>query len=197
MSATIRAIALQDDVAIIRATEKLHSQLARAFAPISGAIVAELKSRPAKENSAAELLAYLNQHGDALLDNHTSVVEARRLLVTAADQPHLAQLVSDCVADWPDERNRVGLALSYGAIISVWLMILTTEVNYEDASPGQCGKRVLTVHKKTRLPDMEVELTRLSAKLKVANAGKEHEQPSQTTQHAPAAPSPHPKSTDF
>lgn len=189
MSSTIETIALHDDVAVIRATEKLLERLAQAFEPVSGSVVAELRNMPDHENSGGKLLDYLDQHGETVLDDHMSVIEARRLLVAAAGKPALGQLVSDCLAAWPDNRNRVGLALTYGTLISMWLMMLTTECRFEVALPDKDGKRILIVEKKSWLPDIGVELTRHGVKLDLVNASKERQQTSQAASPAPSTKS--------
>ena len=192
MSSAIESIALHDDVAVVRATEKLLERLALAFGPIADSIVAGLRNMPENENGTGRLLAYLDEHADDRLDALMSVIEARRLMVTAAGQPHLDQLVAACLADWPENRNSVGLALTYGSLITLWLMILTTEVRLEDASPVKGGEKTIILQKKACLPDIAVELTRRGVKLELKNACTEPGQAVQAPSPAPGGPVPAP-----
>lgn len=136
MNKAIRAIALSDDISIIRAFEYFHGELSGALQ----ATMQELEKVLATAGAAA-IVDYVREREEHALDPVGSVETARFLLVSAADKPGLSELVLRCVDEWPDDWHSVRKILTVGAVGAVWMVLACTRVDYE-------GGR-LAIHKTT------------------------------------------------
>lgn len=150
MNAATRAIALADDVSIVRALEFFHTEISRSLPASTKDLLEQLDSLPNREQNIGDLIAYLSDSAGKDLNAADSVSLARWILVTAADSPDGERFVFHCVQEWPDERQTVGKTVAIGTIGALWLVLGTTEVVYKDG--------VLEVHKKPVVPE-QVEMT--------------------------------------
>jgi hypothetical protein len=150
LNAAIRAIALADDVSIVRALEYFHAEVSKVLHASTADLLQQLSALRDREQSVGALISFLGESAGKDLSAADSVSLARWILVTAAESPSAEGFVLHCVHEWPDDRQTVGKTVAVGMIGAVWLVLATTEVAYKD---GQ-----LEVHKKPVIPE-QVEAT--------------------------------------
>ena len=146
MNAAIKAIALADDISIVRAAQFFHAELFQARSTLPSELLPWLDELPSRDESVGVLVSYLNHNAGQELSAANSVTLARWLLVMAAEASQAEQFVLHCVENWPDNRLTVGKTLKIGTIGALWLILLTTEVTIVDG--------VVKIEKKAPMPEM-------------------------------------------
>lgn len=181
MNAATRAIALADDVSIVRALEYFHAEVSKALPASTGDLLGQLDGLPNRAQCIGGLIAFLGDSTGKDLSAADSVSLARWVLVTAAESPDGERFVLHCVQDWPDDWQTVGKTVAIGTIGALWLVLATTEVAYRDG--------VLEVHKKPVVPE-QVEMTAsvLKAKFQLKIFDPDGSRPA--SKEKPAAPAP-------
>lgn len=142
MDTTITAIALADDITIIRAAEFFHRELSKAIRDFD-INEDELLALASGLQGFDQTLNAAGRYEDKELGVADSVALVRRLLVTAAQDPHLTVFVEHCVNDWPDDRLAVGRTVSVGLTLTLFLLIATTEVKYSSNDGIEIHKRAV------------------------------------------------------
>ena len=133
MNTALTAIALADDVTVIRAFEYFERQMAdslkRAGIPYDQLI------GPARTNAALrDIVDLARVQGDEYVSDADAVTATRAILVAAASDPTFERFVEHCIANWPEERLAVGKSVKLGLIAASLLIVATTEVRYENGS---------------------------------------------------------------
>lgn len=160
LNAATRAIALADDVSIVRALEFFHAELSKVLPASTDELLKQFDGLPNREQSVGSLVAFLGESAGKDLSTADSVSLARWILVTAADSQDGERFVLHCVQDWPDDRQTVGKTIAVGTIGALWLVLATTEVAYKDGH--------LEIHKKPVVPEnIEATASVLKAKFQI------------------------------
>jgi hypothetical protein len=160
MNEAMKAIALADDVSIIRAAEYLHETLSNAL-QFSGVTQTELVGIANSSQEVRDFLDVARMRAGETLNAFESVVATRQLLVAAAQDASLAGVVAHCIANWPDDRQSVGKVLAFGTLAALLLLIATTEFEYKDGP--------VHIHKKTSIPtEVKVSASILRMKFEVS-----------------------------
>jgi hypothetical protein len=182
MNKALLAIALADDVSVIRATEYLHETLSRALAN-SGITQAELIGLAKENEEVAAFLEFANRRAGEVVGENHSVAAARQLLVIAALDPSLERMVAQCVENWPDDRQSVGIMITVGAIAGLLLLIATLEIEYT----GEHTR----IHKKSMIPNQaHFNASILSMKVELGFSGAQTAKPAEPSAQQKASNDP-------
>lgn len=143
MNKALTAIALADDVTVIRAFEFFERQVADALE--RAGIPHDHLIGPASTNAALrDIVDLVRVQGDEYASDADAVTATRAILVAAASDPTFESFVEHCIANWPEERLAVGKSVKLGLIAAGLLIVATTEVRYENGA--------LTVFKRAVIP---------------------------------------------
>lgn len=143
--AVLEALALADDLEVVRAAEDLYERLMGALASVE--VTALMADAPP---SMQTLQHALEQQQAVQLSDTESISVARWTLRQLARSPQGRRLVLDALQHWRDDTQRVGTRVQWTLAGTLLLLVVTTEVDY-----GPAGLRI---HKKTVIP-AEVEAT--------------------------------------
>lgn len=150
----LEALALADDLEVVRTSEEVYERLVGALAT---ADVSELMAgAPDSIHALQQALA----QQDVLLDEAESIAAARWTLRQLARSPQGQRLLLESLRNWRDDTQRVGTRVQWTLAGTLLLLVATTEVEY-----GPAG---LHIHKKTVIPEqIEATVAFIKSKLSV------------------------------
>ena len=187
MDEALKAIALSDDVSVVRAFEFLHTTLLNGLSFPASELLEQLETLPGFGASLQPLISHLHDNAGVEVSPQQSISLARLILVAWTENPDTAGLVLHCIENWPDDRQSVGKTIALGVIGTVWLLAATTEVLWKD------GK--LTIHKKAMVPQ-QIEATadtlRQTLSIRVHASDRTQDLDAASRSSSTAAPSKHP-----
>ena len=144
MNKAIKAIALADDVSIVRAADYFVA-MARNAMNQAGIELQELIDLASIDPALTAITQAAEHRPDTKFNAADSTDATRRVLVTAAEDPTLTAIVEHCVSHWPDDRQAAGKTVTVGLLATLLVIVSTTQIDY-------VGEKI-QMHKKTAIPD--------------------------------------------
>ena len=138
-SSALEALALADDVEVVRAAEHIYNQCISALG--------EQEIDPGTEHDAPvieALVVSMSQDESVVLSDSESIATAHWVLLQLVKSPGGSRFVLHALSGWEDDTQRVGARLQWTLAGTLLLLVATTEVEF--------GPNGLHIHKKTVIP---------------------------------------------